>query len=259
MAKMFAEERRKRILELLQERKRVTIQQLAEAIRVSDATLRNDLTTLEKQKLLKRTHGGAILGDDFENDYNFSVRELKNKNEKTIIAQKALQLISDNQCIMLDASSTAMELAKLLVNVKKRLTIVTNGMNTALELNGNPDFTIILIGGIIQKSSMALEGSLGVNLLDKINIDTFFVSANGFTTLQGLQDFSVYEVELKKQMIKQSSKVVALLDHSKFNKTSIATFASIQDIDFIITNKPVDTAQMNEMLNFNKGLSIIYP
>ncbi|RTQ92655.1 DeoR/GlpR family DNA-binding transcription regulator [Lysinibacillus telephonicus] len=259
MSKMFAEERRKQILEILFEKKRVTIQELANAIEVSDATLRNDLTTLEKMNLLKRTHGGAILEEEVEKEYHFSIRQLKNKDEKYKIAKKALELVTDNQCIMLDASSTALELARLLANMKKRLTIVTNGINTAMELNNNPDLTVILIGGIIQKSSMALEGNLGVGILEKINIDSFFVSANGFTTANGLQDFSVYEVELKKQMIKHASKVIALLDHSKMNKNSIATFASVQDIDVIITNKELERNQTQELNLYNKKLTILYP
>ena len=160
---------------------------------------------------------------------------------------------------MLDASSTALELARLLANMKKRLTIVTNGINTAMELNNNPDLTIILIGGIIQKSSMALEGNLGVGILEKINIDSFFVSANGFTATNGLQDFSVYEVELKKQMVKYSSNVIALLDHSKMNRNSIATFASVKDIDVIITNKELEREQIQELDSYNKNLTILYP
>lgn len=259
MSKMFAEERRKQILEILFEKKRVTVQELASAIDVSNATLRNDLTTLEKMNLLKRTHGGAILEEDIEKEYHFSIRQLKNKDEKYRIAKKALELITDNQCIMLDASSTALELARLLANMKKRLTIVTNGINTAMELNNNPDLTIILIGGIIQKSSMALEGNLGVGILEKINIDSFFVSANGFTATNGLQDFSVYEVELKKQMVKYSSNVIALLDHSKMNRNSIATFASVKDIDVIITNKELEREQIQELDSYNKNLTILYP
>lgn len=259
MGKMFAEERRRRILEILFERKRVTIQELATAIKVSDATLRNDLSALEKMNLLKRTHGGAILEEDAEKEYHFSIRQLKNKDEKYKIAKKASELITDHQCIMLDASSTALELARLIVKMNKRLTIVTNGINTAIELNNNPDLTIILIGGIIQKSSLALEGNLGVGTLEKINIDSFFVSANGFTAANGLQDFSVYEVELKKQMVNHSSKVIALLDHTKMNRNSIATFASVQDIDVIITNRELEKGQIKEIESYNKNLTILCP
>lgn len=257
MNKMFVEERRQQILDLLSENKRITIQELVDRINVSDATLRNDLAKMERDQLLKRTHGGAISLDYLEQELNLSTRESTNKNEKLSIAMKAFKFIQDDQSIMLDASSTALELAKLLSKTQKRLTIVTNGINTALELNQNRDITVILLGGILQKSSPILEGSLGIDLLAKINIDTFFVSANGFTTTNGMQDFSVYEVELKKHMVKNASKVVALLDYSKFGKNSIATFASITDIDIIITDKKIADNYKHEILTASPNLKII--
>lgn len=257
MSKMFVEERRQQILELLSEKKRITIQELVAKINVSDATLRSDLAKMEKDRLLKRTHGGAISLDYLEQELNLSTRESTNKNEKLSIAMKAFEFIQDDQSIMLDASSTALELAKLLEKTKKRLTIVTNGINTALELNKNRNLTVILLGGILQKSSPILEGSLGIDLLAKINIDTFFVSANGFTIANGMQDFSVYEVELKKYMIKNAAKVVGLLDYSKFGKNSIATFASISDIDIIITDHKVADNYKQEILTASPNLKII--
>lgn len=257
MSKMFVEERRQQVLDLINENKRITIQELVAKINVSDATLRNDLAKMEKDNLLKRTHGGAISLDYLEQELNLSTRESTNKNEKFSIAMKALEFIQDDQCIMLDASSTALELAKLLTKTKKRLTIVTNGINTALELNHNSDLTVILLGGILQKSSPILEGSLGIDLLTKINIDTFFVSANGFTIANGMQDFSVYEVELKKYMIKHAAKVVGLLDYSKFGKNSIATFASTTDIDIIITDHKIADDKKQEILTTSPNLKIL--
>jgi DeoR/GlpR family transcriptional regulator of sugar metabolism len=236
MTKMFAPERRKIIMEKLYERQRVTIKELSEEMDVSEATLRIDLTKMEEEGLLKRTHGGALLVDDFENETRFSNREKKNKEEKSALAKQAFDLISNSQCIMLDASSTALELAKLLKETRIRLTVVTSGINTALELHEHPDITVILLGGIVKKGSYSLEGSLGVSVLDKINIDLMFTSANGFTLEAGLMDFSVYEVELKKAMVGSANKVVALLDHTKINKHSIATFASLDEIDMIITD-----------------------
>ncbi|MFC3884632.1 DeoR/GlpR family DNA-binding transcription regulator [Bacillus songklensis] len=131
---------------------------------------------------------------------------------------------------------TALELARTLKEMQIRLTVVTSGINTALELHEHPDITVILLGGIVKRGSYSLEDSLGVNILNQINIDLMFTSANGFSFESGLSDFSVYEVELKKAMVNASNKVVALLDHTKINKNSIASFASIDQIDTIITD-----------------------
>ena len=236
MVKAFAQERRKGILEKLYQFQRVTVKELSEELQVSEATLRTDLTKMEEEGLLKRTHGGAILLEEMDNETNFSSREKRCKNEKSAIAKKAFELISNGQCIMLDASSTALELARILKDLPLRLMVVTSGINTALELKDHPDITVIVLGGIVKRGSYSLEGNLGVNILNQFNIDLLFTSANGFSFESGLTDFSVYEVELKKAMVNASNKVVALLDHTKIDKDSIAPFASIDQIDTIITD-----------------------
>jgi DeoR/GlpR family transcriptional regulator of sugar metabolism len=251
MEKMFAPERRKIILEKLNEQQRVTIKELSKEIKVSEATLRTDLTKMERDGLLQRTHGGAMLVENLDTEISFSTRERKNKNEKCSIAKKAVELISDGQCITLDASSTALELARILKDMQIRLTVVTSGINTALELHDHPDITVILLGGIVKRGSYSLEGSLGINILNQINIDIMFTSANGFSFESGLTDFSVYEVELKKAMVNASKKVVALLDHSKINKNSIATFASLNQIDTLITNYVMKDSEIKKLKEQN--------
>lgn len=238
MSKMFAAERRKLIMEMLNDRQRVTIKELSEEIKVSEATLRTDLTKMEEEGLLMRTHGGAmLLEEEIENETSFTKRASKNKGEKSAIAKEAMEYISKGQCILLDASSTALELARLLKETRIPLIVVTSGINTALELNEHPDITVILLGGIVKRGSNSLEGSLGVGILSQINVDIMFTSANGFSIESGLTDFSVYEVELKKAMVNASKKVVALLDHTKINKNSIASFAALSQIDLIITDE----------------------
>jgi len=251
MEKMFAPERRKIILEKLNEKQRVTIKELSKEIKVSEATLRTDLTKMEEDGLLQRTHGGAMLAENLDTEISFSTRERKNKNEKYSIAKKAVELISDGQCITLDASSTALELARILKEMQIRLTVVTSGINTALELHDHPDITVILLGGIVKRNSYSLEGSLGINILNQINIDLMFTSANGFSFESGLTDFSVYEVELKKAMVNASKKVVALLDHSKINKNSIASFASLNQIDTLITNYVMQDSEIKKLKEQN--------
>lgn len=249
MQKMFAPERRKMILDKLIAQKRVTVKELSKITKVSEATLRTDLTKMEEEGLLKRTHGGAILEEHSDNDISFSVREQKNRAEKTAIAKEAMPLISNGQCIMLDASSTALELAKLLNESNMYLTVVTNGINTALELNNHPNITVILLGGIVKKGSYALEGNLSLGILNQIHIDMMFTSANGFSIESGLTDFSMYEVELKKSVAKASSKIIALLDHSKLNKNSIASFASTEEIDILITDKTIPNEYIGQLEN----------
>ena len=239
MKKIFAQERHKMILDKLAQQSSVTIKELASSLNVSEATLRTDLTKLEQQNLLRRTHGGAILVDPNELDTSFSTRQMKNKDEKVAIAKAAMKTILNNQCIMLDASSTALELAHQLKDSPYRLTVVTSGLKVAMELNDSPQITVILLGGIVKQGSCSLEGTLGAEILNKIHVDQLFTSANGFSEEAGFTDFSFYEVELKKRMVKAATKTTVLLDHTKIDRNSIAAFAEITDIDTFITDQPV--------------------
>ncbi|MED4885312.1 DeoR/GlpR family DNA-binding transcription regulator [Bacillus smithii] len=251
MNKLFATERRQLILNILREKKRVTVKDLAKYVNVSEATLRTDLNILEEEGLLTRTHGGAVLNEDLPAKKSFSEREKKNRESKIAIAKKAIDLISHKDCILLDASTTSLELARLLRGSDKHITVVTNGLSQVLELKENPGINVILIGGIARMGSMAIEGLLGKSVLDKINIDTLFTSASGFTVEEGLTDFNVYEVELKRVMVEKANKVVALLDSSKIGTSSIATFATCEEIDTLITDQNISSDLYNQLINYN--------
>lgn len=252
--KMFVLERRSKIMHLLQNKQRLTVKELAIKIGVSEATLRSDLNQMEEEGLLTRTHGGAILNEYATNETSFSVREKRNQKEKKLIAEKALELVEEKQCILLDASSTTMELAYLLKQKNIRLTVITSGVKTALELNENPNITVILIGGMLTKGSSSLEGTLGIDILDQVNIDLMFTSANGFTPASGLTDFNLYEVQLKKELIKKSNVVVALIDHSKIGVTSSAVFAKTDQVNTIITDATIQEGINNELVSRNINL-----
>jgi len=248
MAKMFAEERRKLILSLLQKENRLTVKELSQSLNVSEATLRTDLNIMEEEGLLTRTHGGAVLNDSILPKNTFSERSTKNIEFKRSITNKAIRFIENKSSIILDASTTALELARKLKETDIRLTVITNGLSTALELKENPNINVILLGGIARMGSMAIEGLLGKSILDQINVDTMFTSANGFTVEDGLTDFNVYEVELKKLMVEKAERVVALIDHTKIGRSSIASFAPIRKIDAFVTDEKL-SEDMAKLLN----------
>ncbi|WP_080876007.1 DeoR/GlpR family DNA-binding transcription regulator [Oceanobacillus timonensis] len=241
--KMFVTERRNKIMELLHEKQRLTVKELSTQIGVSEATLRTDLNKMEQNGLLTRTHGGAMLNQQSPTDHDtsFSVREKQNRAEKSLIAKEAFHFIEEKQCILLDASSTALELARYLNEKMIRLTVVTSGIQTALELKDNPNITVILIGGVVTKGSSTIEGTLGIELLEKLHIDILFTSASGFSVENGLTDFNLYEVELKKRMVHKAQKIIAVIDHSKLAVTSSAPFATTDQVDVLITNSTIDS------------------
>jgi DeoR/GlpR family transcriptional regulator of sugar metabolism len=236
---LYTDQRREKILTLLQEQESVSVNGLTEILGVSRATIRSDLNYLSKNNLLIRTHGGAIRSKEDETlklDKNYDIRKQKNIDKKMEIAKKALPLIHSGECIILDASSTCYELAKLIDKSDLKLTILTNGIRTASLLKENYNLTVILIGGVVKGSSNAVEGILGIEILKKLNIDTLFTSAYAISASEGLSDFNLYEVELKKRMVEIAPQTVALIDSTKFEKKSIATFAQLNQLESLITD-----------------------
>lgn len=252
---MLLLDRHNQILELLAKNTRMTTNELSSFLKVSSATIRSDLNYLEKEGLIQKFHGGAILIENNSEDITFDHREQLNIDEKKQITSEAVKLIKNDQCILLDASSTALTLAKKL-HTFDRLMVVTNGIYTMLALKDLPNITVIFIGGIITKNSGSVEGLLGCDLLKKINADLAFVSAHGFTLETGLTDFNIYESELKKQMLQRAKKTVALLDYSKLENTSIASFRQSNEIDLIITDKNSDASVIEKYLKAGINVNV---
>ncbi len=238
---MFASHRRDRILELLQQDKQVLVKDLARMFKVSEGTLRIDLRILEDEGLLERTHGGAIPLKQQASawDARDPSRSQLNYEEKQAIGRKAAEFVHDGQCVILDASSTVLELAKSLT-ARNYLTIVTNGLEAATTLNQNPRNNVILIGGVLRVGSKTVEGVLGKDILSGIHADLFFTSAEGFSVQEGMTDFSLYEAELKKLMAANASRTIALVDHTKLGRRSIASSVALEEIHALVTDNKAD-------------------
>ncbi|GIP41395.1 DeoR family transcriptional regulator [Paenibacillus sp. J31TS4] len=249
---MLAPERRNRIMQILNEEKQILVKDISVVLSVSEGTLRNDLKILEEDGLIERTHGGAVLPKPPNHEYTFHSRSQINQAEKMAIGRSAARLVQNGQCIILDASSTSLELAKQLISFDY-LTVVTNGLATAQELTRNPRINVIVVGGVLRPGSSSLEGLLGRGLLSQIHADVFFTSAQGFTVAEGLTDFSVYEAELKKSIVVNVSKVVALLDSTKLGRRSIATFAELPQIHTLITDAGADRSFLHTL----KGVEVV--
>ncbi len=239
---MLQLERQKHILKYLEANRKATTNELSEMLGVSATTIRTDLNQMDKEKLLTKTHGGAVYRDHSADQkeltgraYYFDERVLENQKEKEMIAATAVTFVKDHMCIFLDASSTAYTLGMKLTGFTE-LTVITNGINLALALKDVPGITVILTGGIVTSASSSIEGLLGEDLLKKIHTDIAFVSARGFSVENGLTDFSIYEADLKRMCIKASAKTIALIDHTKFDTSSISSYASIDDLHLVITD-----------------------
>lgn len=239
---MIQSGRRDKIIELVNMQRNISVKELSIKLGFAESTIRSDLNLLDKQGLLRRIHGGAAsMEKTDDNDYKrFENRLNTEREEKIEIAHKAIKHISNDDVLILDASTTCYELAQLLSNTDLRLTILTNGIKVAEVLMNNPNIIIVLIGGILARNSYAIEGDFGIEILDKFNIHKSFISGHAINLENGITDFNVYEVQLKRKFIDKSDQIYVLIDSSKFDQKSASTICDLSSIDLLITDNGLD-------------------
>lgn len=234
--RLFLQERLDQVLAVLRDQGRVSVSELCERFGVSAVTIRNDLTTLEKEGRLLRTHGGAMLKPDLSTEpLAFALRKDLHQSEKEQIGRAAAALVRDGESIALDASTTAWQIARHLKN-RQELTVVTNGLFVALEFLTSPGVTVVMPGGSLRAASASLVGDQGACILDRYHVQKGFFGAGGFTLEEGLTDTNQYEVALKQRMVERSKEVIAVVDSSKWGQVTFAALASVDQLDRVIAD-----------------------
>lgn len=234
--KLFLQERLDQIVALLQKEGRVSVTNLSNHFGVSAVTIRNDLTSLQQQGLLVRTHGGAVTRPDLSMEPPaFSLRKELHLAEKERIGRAAAALVRDGDSIALDASTTAWQVARHLKD-RRELTVVTNGLFVALEFLDSPGVTVVMPGGSLRAASASLVGDQGACILERYHVQKGFFGAGGFTLEEGLTDTNQYEVELKQRMVERSKEVIAIVDSSKWGQVTFASLASVAQLDRVFSN-----------------------
>lgn len=234
---MLGVERRNKILSMLFDKKSLLVQDLSRLFEVTEETIRRDFNNLEKKGLLIRTHGGAVLTDDSRLESPLEVREGINNAGKDAIGRRAAQMIQDNDTIILDASTSALYVARHIKD-KKGITVITNAVRIILELSSCEDITLISTGGILRKKSLSYVGKMAQNVIKTYYANKLFFSCKGFSPKRQLTDSNEQESEMRKTMIGCSEQVIFLCDHTKFNKVGYVNTASVSNIHHIITDTP---------------------
>lgn len=243
---LFAEERKSRILELLNENSKLIVPDLCEYFSVSPATIRNDLRELENGGLLKRTHGGAILNTKTGYELNSYQKEVKNLTAKQAIARFAINLVEDGDTIAIDTGTTTLEFAKMLT-AKKGITAVVNDIDIAKQLEENSDASIILIGGILRKKFHCTIGPIAQKALEGLSVDKAFIATNGISVKRGLTTPDLNQSEIKKAMINIASEVVVICDSSKIGNVAFSQVATLDKVDRLITDDGAEETELQEL------------
>ena len=254
MQKPFAVERKDQILGLIQQKGRVTVDELIKGFKVSGATIRRDLEFLERQGLITRAHGGAISKSRVSLEPNYFEEKQKFLEEKRRIGKKASKLVEEGEVIFLESSTTILELTKNIKN-KNNLTVVTNSLDIAQELHQAEGIDLIMTGGNLRKRIHALMGPLAEVTLSQMRIDKAFMGVSALDIDYGMTTANVEEAQTRKKIIEASNKIIAVTDHSKFGKQNFIFVTPIEKIDVIVTDKGISPQIKRKMER--KGVEVI--
>jgi DeoR/GlpR family transcriptional regulator of sugar metabolism len=241
---MFEEERRISILNKIQANGSTNVSTLAKRYQVSESTIRRDLTALENTGLIKRTHGGAMILDAMKIDYNYNAKRGINISQKLKIAQAAAALVKPDSTIFLGTSTiTSLMVQNLHV---KNLTVATNSLDVINVLSQRQECNLIILGGNYIHHARTIEGMSGLQQIQQIHFQQAFLGANGIDVSFGLSTVSDIEANSKRAIIKNSSEVYFLCEHSKFDKISQYKIADMGRITALITDSNISEEMYSE-------------
>ena len=233
---MLPAERKREITAYITDYQSVRVTDLSEKFGVTEETIRRDLEKLETEGVLTRTYGGAIAAKKKYDDEPFSVRLRENIENKKKIGTAISDLINHGEIIMMDSSTTSLEIAKNIGN-SKNITMVTNSMGLAMEMVKCDKIQMICIGGTLRRESLSLIGPSAKKGIKSYYADKLILSCKGIDIQRGVMESNELEAEIKKAMLEVAKTVILAVDHTKFNKCSIISLGDFSEIDIIVTNK----------------------
>ena len=247
---MFAEERQQKIAELVAGSGRVSVTLLAERFRITTETVRRDLATLETAGTVRRVHGGAVAADRFSTtEESINERAVQRPDQKMRIAQAALNLIpqASSGSVLIDAGSTTEVLADLLsrrtavepsggAEPGVELVVITHAIPIAGKLSSTPGIALQILGGRVRGLTQAAVGQGTVEAAHRIRPDIAFIGTNGIHASFGLSTPDPEEAAVKAAFVHSARRIVVLADSSKLDAETLVQFASLKDLDTLITD-----------------------
>ena len=254
---MLAIERRKLILEQLHEEKRVVVSELSKKFDVSEETIRRDLEKFEKEDLVTKSYGGAVLRESVGAEMPFKARKKQNMLGKRVIGELLADIISDGDHILLDPSTTALSIVKALrTEKKKNITIITNSIEVLVECAEDGDWDVISTGGTLQADKYALVGPRAIEGIESFHADKAIISCKGFDMEKGLTDINDMFSQVKQTMLANAAERILAVDYTKFDQVAFSRICSIAQIDLVVTDVQPSDAWLEYFKD--KGMKCLY-
>lgn len=246
---MLAVERLQYILSLLHKNKVVLVAELSKEMKVSEETIRRDLEKLEKQDHICRVHGGAYLKEGYGNETSAKVREKLYLHDKERMAASCMEYINELDSIILDCSTTALNIARSLVKSDKKVTVITNSLAVVNELSASNRIRVILLGGELNKNSNAFLGHHTIEDLGSYFADKAFISSAGISIYAGITDYISEEAIVRMKMIEQARTTFYVADITKIGRCGVHVVGDINIIDYLIVSEmPKDSDFISKMV-----------
>jgi DeoR/GlpR family transcriptional regulator of sugar metabolism len=235
---MLPNQRRDKILELIQEDGQAKVIDLSRLFKVTEVTIRQDLERLEKEGYIIREHGGAYLKNVNANVRNLELQNRDNMEEKIMIAQKAVEFIHDGDTIILDSGSTTTEIAKLLTGYNN-LTVITNALNIAFILGAELGINVVVTGGEFKAPTLSLTGQKAADFFYNLHVDKLFLATAGIALKSGLTYPGISDICVKRAMIESANETFLVADSSKIGKSAFASLGALSLIHYLITDSKI--------------------
>jgi DeoR family transcriptional regulator, aga operon transcriptional repressor len=250
-------ERMSAILQALTETGTVHVGDLSDRFEVSEATLRRDLALLEEQRLLTRTHGGAVAAD-LAYELPVRYRSGHRRDAKRAIAAEAVRRVPDGPAVVgLTGGTTTTEVARQLAD-RADLTVVTNALNIAMDLVLRPRLKLIVVGGVSRPQSYELVGPWADEVIASINLGVAFVGVDGITA-DGITTHDETEARTDRMLISRAQRVVIVADGSKVGRLMLARIAPLDSVHELVTDASADPQSLETIRRAGVAVTVTDP
>ena len=243
---MTSAERHRNILNELAKSRFVSVSELSKTLQVTVVTIRKDLKILESKNLLFRSHGSATAVSPYVSDRPVQLKKLDQVEEKSRIAQKALDYLEPNDAIIIASGTTVGAFAQAIPK-NFPITVLTSAMNVAMALIDSLEIEIVQLGGIVRKSSGSAVGHFAEEMLKRFSCSKLFLSVDGISLEHGLSTSNMLEAHLNSQMIRAVQKTIVLVDSQKFEKKGFGKICDLEDVDIIITDSKITNNYLEKL------------
>jgi DeoR family transcriptional regulator, fructose operon transcriptional repressor len=242
---MNPEVRKKVILDMLNNKESITIQEVVKRCDVSEITIRRDFDELESKGLMIRTHGGAVKSKAGDQLFMYDVKINQNKTNKEAICEVASRFIKNDDIIFIDCGTTLIHLTKFIQKLDSVI-VITNSLPVVSELINFSNIKLILIGGEAVNERKAIYGPFAERSISQYHANKAFIGADGVSMKKGLSSFDEKEGAITLRMAENADEVFLLCDSTKIERNSFVKFASLSAVDYLITDKDVNKKYISE-------------